>query len=308
MVPIQGITVTTELPGVVRDLRFDSGQTVQTGATLLRLDTGVEASQLASAEAQRALARVNLERARKLEAAGVAAKAELDTAEAMAKQRKAEVSNIGVMLGKKTIKAPFTGRLGIRQVSNGQYVTPGTPIVTLLDTSRVYVDFRLPQRHLPVVSAEGIVVRITSDAFPGKKWEGKIDAVDAAVESASRNLRLRAVFDNPKEELAPGMFVNVEVVLPTKQNVVVIPVTAVQYAPYGDSVFVVEESPEGPVVKHTFIRQGTRRGDLAVVSSGVQSGQIIVTSGGFKLKNGARVVVDNKLAPDAKVDPKPQDK
>lgn len=315
VVALQGITVTTESPGVVRDIRFESGELAKKGALLLRLDTSVEAAQVAQAQAQRNLAKVNLERAEKLQKAGVAAQAELDSAKAQAKQTSAQVGNYGAVLARKIIKAPFAGRLGIRQVDLGEYVTPGAPIVTLQDLSKVYVDFRLPQSQVGVLSQEGLKVRITSDAFPKEKWEGKIHAVDAAIDSATRNVRVRAIFENPDERLKAGMFVAVQVVLPTKKKNVVVPATAVQYAPYGDSVFLVVDGKnedgtpkEGKEAKQAFIRLGERRGDFVAVLSGLDANQMVVTSGGFKLKNGMSIVVDNELQPDAKTNPTPEDK
>lgn len=315
VVAIQGIVVTSETPGIVRDLRFESGQLVKKGDLLLRLDTGVESAQLASAQASRALAKLNLERAKKLQEAGVAAQAELDSAKAQAKQTGAQVGNLSAVLGKKYIKAPFAGRLGIRQVDQGEYVTPGLPIVTLQDLTSVYVDFRLPQQRVAVLSQPDLTVTATSDAFGEQKWEGKVDVVDAAIDAASRNVRVRALFKNPDEQLKAGMFVNVEVGLPTKHKYVVISATAVQYAPYGDSVYVVEDaknedgSPaEGKAAKQVFVRLGEKRGDLVAVLSGLKAGQMVVTSGGFKLRNGAPIVVDNELAPDAKLAPTPEDK
>ncbi|MCA9644446.1 MAG: efflux RND transporter periplasmic adaptor subunit [Polyangiaceae bacterium] len=315
VVALQGITVTTESPGVVRDIRFESGEMAKKGALLVRLDTSVEAAQVAQAAAQRNLAKVNLERAEKLQKAGVAAQAELDSAKAQAKQTSAQVGNYGAVLARKIIKAPFTGRLGIRQVDLGEYVTPGAPIVTLQDLTSVYVDFRLPQSQVAVLSQAGLKVRVSSDAFPKEKWEGTIHAVDAAIDSATRNVRVRAIFKNPDERLKAGMFVNVSVVLPTKQKNVVVPATSIQYAPYGDSVFLVVDaknedgSPkEGKEAKQAFIRLGERRGDFVAVASGLEANQMVVTSGGFKLKNGMSIVVDNTLQPDAKKNPSPEDK
>ncbi len=315
VVAIQGIIVTSEMPGIVKDLRFESGQMVKKGDLLLRLDTGVESAQLASARASRSLAQLNLERAKKLEAAGVSPQAELDSARAQAKQTGAQVGNLSAVLNKKYIKAPFTGRLGIRQVDMGEYVTPGAPIVTLQDLTSVYVDFRLPQRRVAVLSQPNLTVTATSDAFAKQKWEGKIDVVDAAIDAASRNVRVRALFKNPDEQLKPGMFVNIEVALPVQHKRVVIPATAVQYAPYGDSVYVVEDAKnedgapaEGKSAKQVFVRLGEKRGDLVAVLSGLEAGQVVVTSGGFKLRNGAPIVVDNELAPDAKLAPTPEDK
>ncbi|MCA9632345.1 MAG: efflux RND transporter periplasmic adaptor subunit [Myxococcales bacterium] len=315
VVALQGIIVTTESPGVVRDIRFDSGEQAKKGQLLVRLDTSVEAAQIAQAQAQRRLAKVQLERAEKLQKAGVAAQAELDSAKAQAKQTRAQVGNYSAVLARKVIKAPFTGRLGIRQVDLGEYVTPGAPIVTLQDLTKVYVDFRLPQSQVSVLSQDGLQVIVTNDAFPKEKWKGKIHAVDAAIDAATRNVRVRAVFDNPDERLKAGMFVNVEVVLPTKHKNIVVPATAIQYAPYGDSVFLVVDAKnedgtpkEGKEAKQAFIRRGDRRGDLVAVVSGLEQGQMVVTSGGFKLKNGMPIVVDNELQPDAKANPTPEDK
>ncbi len=316
VVALKGVALTAELPGVVRKIRFESGQAVKKGQLLLLLDTGVERAQLASARAQRELAKIQLKRTTKLTTSGVVAKAQLDSAKAQAKQTSAQLSNVRAVLGKKAVTAPFSGRLGIREVDVGEYLTPGAPIVTLQDLTSVYVDFRQPQRALAVVSNSELEIEVTTDAFGKRKWTGKVHAIESAIDTTTRNVRVRAKFDNKDEALKAGMFVDVRLRLPTKKNVVVIPGTAVQYAPYGDSVFVVADPKDakesddkgGKIAKQVFVRLGERRGDLVAVESGLKAGQTIVTSGGFKLKNGGSIVIDNELAPDARGAPEPEDK
>ena len=308
---IQQVTVAPESPGQVKKIEFQSGQMVKQGQLLVRLDTQVESAQLASAEADAKLARVQLERTQKLFETKAISQAELDSAEARAASAEAQVANLRGLIDRKTIKAPFAGRLGIRQVDPGAYVNSGTPLVTLQALGQMYVDFSMPQQRLSQLAPDQ-VVRVTSDAFPGAEWLGKLVAVDAAVSEATRNVKVRAVIDNPEEKLRPGMFVDVAVLLPNTQKVIVVPATSVAYAPYGDRVFVVQERKNEAgdtekFVKQTIVRLGERRGDFVVVAEGLTPGQTVVTSGAFKLQENAPISITDKLAPDAKISPKPED-
>ncbi|MEM1025954.1 MAG: efflux RND transporter periplasmic adaptor subunit [Myxococcota bacterium] len=310
-VPVQGVTLMAEVPGTLKVLGFESGKEVKKGEVLVRLDISVEQAQLASAEAELKLAKLELDRAAGLRAQKVNSAAELDAAEARYAQAEAAKANIMAVINKKTIRAPFAGRLGTRQVNLGQFLNAGTPIVVLQSLDPLYVDFSLPQRQLARIG-EGQDVAIRTDAFPEASWTGVLDSIDPEVDPSTRNVRLRALVDNEDKQLRPGMFVDVDLLLSESLKVVTIPATSVMYAPYGNSVYVVEkeegEVNQGQLVaKQIFVRLGQRRGDLIAVDSGLEAGQTIVTTGAFKLRNGAPVVVNNELAPDARTDPKPED-
>lgn len=312
LVAVQQVTVSPEMPGQVKHIAFQSGQLVQKGQLLVRLDTGVEEAQLASAEADAKLAQLQLERTRKLRETNAISQQELDSAEARAAQTQAQNDNLRGVIDRKTVRAPFTGRLGIRQVDPGAYVNSGTPLVTLQALSQMYIDFSMPQQRLAQLANDQIV-RITSDAFPGETFEGKIGTIDAAVDSTTRNVRVRGVIDNPNERLRPGMFVDVAVVLPSTERVIIVPATSIAYAPYGDRVFIVQErkaedsDATEKFVKQTIVRLGEHRGDFVAVISGLKAGETVVTSGAFKLQENAVVSITDKLAPDAKISPKPED-
>jgi membrane fusion protein (multidrug efflux system) len=279
---------------------------------LVKLDTSTEEAQLAAARADAELARANLERQRSLRQSRTNTPADLDAAEARAKQTTANVGTLEATIAKKTIRAPFDGRISIRQVELGQVLASGTPIATLVSVHPIYADFWLPQQALADLRP-GMQARLRTDVFPGRSWDGEVSTVNPEVDVATRNVRVRATFPNTDGVLRPGMFANVEVLSPDKRRVLVIPATAVIYAPYGDSIFTIEEKkdPAGKdslVVQQKFVRLGERRGDLVEVASGVNAGETVVSSGAFKLRNGMSVVVRNDLAPQAEAAPKPTDK
>ncbi len=226
------------------------------------------------------------------------------------KQTKAQVDNIRAVIAKKVIRAPFAGKLGIRRISIGQYLEKGSPVVSLHSLDPVYVDFSLPQQRLADIH-EGLSVAISSDAYPGRPFEGKITAVDPNVDPATRNVRVQATLANPEGRLRPGMFVSVEVVLARSDEVLVIPASAVLHAPYGDSIYVIDESEAGGsdakplVVRQQVVRLGARQGDFVVATDGVKAGDRVVATGAFKLRPGMPVVIDNKLAPEFQRAPKP---
>jgi membrane fusion protein, multidrug efflux system len=309
---VQGVTVAAELDGKVVAIAFEPGSTAQAGDLLVQQDTTTEAAQLRSAEAAVDLARINLERARELRSRATIAQSELDAADAQFKQTSAQADNIRATIAKKTIRAPFAGRLGIRQVNLGQSLKAGDPIVSLQALDPIFVNFMLPQQRLGQLT-RGLAVQVTSDALPGQTIEGRITAINPDVDSATRNVRVEATVANASERLHPGMYVNASVILPASDPVLVIPATAVLYAPYGDSVFVVENHRDdrtgqtGQVLRQQFVRLGLHRGDFVAVTSGVKAGETVVTTGVFKLRNGITVVVDNRLAPDAQLAPKPDD-
>ncbi len=310
LVAERGVTLAAELPGTVREIAFESGSFVRKGTVLVRLDTSTEQAQLAAAQADAALARVSLERARTLRRNESNAPADLDAAEARAKQASAAVAALEATIAKKTLRAPFDGRISIRQVEVGQVVAPGTPVASLQSVSPILAEFWLPQQALAEVRA-GQKARVRTDAFPGASWDGEITTVNTEVDVATRNVRVRATFPNPDGRLRPGMFANVEVLSSEKRPVLMIPATAVMFAPYGDSVFAIEERKDektgrtGLVVRQKFVRLGERRGDFVAVDSGLEAGERVVASGAFKLRNGMAVAVNDALGPAPRLDPKP---
>ena len=310
---VQGVTVAAELPGKVVNISFEAGNSVRKGDVLIKQDTSSEEAQLPGALAQVNLTRLNLERAEQLLAKGMIARVDRDNAVANSDQAKALEDNIRATMSKKTVRAPFSGHLGIRQVNLGQLLREGDPIVTLQSLDPIYVDFTLPQQQFSMVH-RGHSVRVTSDALPGVTIEGKVTAISPEVDADTRNIKVEATVKNKELKLRPGMFVNVEVGLPAKQAVLAIPATSVLYAPFGDSVFVIEEakgardgkdSKDGKVLRQQFIRLGQKQGDFVAVTSGLKEGENIVSTGVFKLRNGQSVVIDNKLAPDFQKTPSP---
>jgi membrane fusion protein, multidrug efflux system len=305
---VRGVTVSADLSGIVEAITFDSGRPVAAGAVLVRLDTKQEEAQLAAAVAQRDLTKLNFDRARDLAAQGVLALSELDRSRAEHKQAEAKVGEIRATIERKQIRAPFSGVLGIRQVNLGQYLAPGAPVVPLQALDPIYVDFDVPQQQVGNLRP-GAAVRLTAE---GKESTGRINAVDSIVDPATRNFQVQAKFANPDGRLRPGMFVETRVVLGASQPVLVLPATAVSYAPYGDSVFVVGDvkGPDGKTfrgVRQQFVKLGGSRGDQVAVVSGLKPGEEIVTSGVFKLRNGAAVQVNNRIQPANSATPKPED-
>lgn len=305
---VQGVTVAAELPGKVVNIAFEPGAKVTKGILLIRQDTTSEEAQLPGAVAQAHLTRTVIERNALMLAKQIISQTEYDTAVANNEQAMAQVGTIRATIGKKTIRAPFSGRLGIRQVNLGQILREGDPIVTLQSLDPIYVNFTLPQQQLAQLRA-GLPVRVTCDALPGVKIVGRITAVNPLVEAETRNIRVQATVANPAEKLLPGMFVNASVGLPVRQNVLAIPATAVLYAPYGDSVFVVADDnvvKGGKALRQQFVRLGEKRGDFVAVVSGLKQGESVVSTGVFKLRNGQAVVVDNRLAPTFRNSPRPE--
>lgn len=307
---VQGVTVTAEVTGKVVRIAFEPGSRVAAGDLLVQQDVSAETAQLRSAEASADLARINFERSKKLLPDKVISQSAYDNAQAQLTQAKAQVDNIRAVIAKKTIRAPFAGRLGIRQVNLGQIIKEGQAIVTLQSLDPIFVNFQIPQQQLALIRT-GLQVRVTSDAMPGRVVDGEITAINPEVDAATRNIRVQATLTNPDEQLRPGMYANVAVVLPAKTDVLAIPETAVLYAPYSDSVFVIEEKkdengkPAGKTVRQQFVRLGEKRGDYIAVTSGLKVDETVVSTGVFKLRNGQTVVVDNKLAPEFKLAPKP---
>jgi len=308
---VQGVVVSADLSGTVDRVAFDSGKAVRQGEVLVQLDTRQERAQLAAAEAQRDLARVNFDRMQGLLKDNVISRAEFDSATADSKQTEARVGEIRSAIERKTIRAPFSGILGLRQVNLGQYLSSGDPIVQLQSLNPIYVNFGVPQQATGQIHL-GREVRITSDDLAGAEFQGRITAVDSIVDEKTRNIQVQATLANSDGTLRPGMFVQAEVVLGGGRKVVPLPATAISYAPYGDSVFVVGEvkGPNGETykgVRQQFVKVEGARGDQVGVISGVKPGEEIVTSGVFKLRNGVAVLVNNKVQPANDPSPTPAD-
>lgn len=312
LVAVRAVTLRSELPGRVREILFDSGADVKQGAVLVRLDTSTEEAQLAASQADAMLARSNLERAEVLRRADSNTPAEMDASRARAKSADAMVASLRATIAKKTIRAPFDGRISIRQVELGQILSPGDPIASLQSVSPIHAEFSLPQQVLAELTV-GQKVHMHTDTFPGGRWDGAITTINPEVDVATRNVRIRATFDNPDGRLRPGMFAKVDILASQPRPALAIPATAVLYAPYGDSVFVLEETKDDSgkvalVARQKFVRLGEREGDFVLVASGLAAGDVVVSSGAFKLRQGATVVVNNALAPAAEMAPKPTDK
>lgn len=304
---VQGVTVSAQMSGNVAEIAFESGAIVKEGDLLLRLDTSVEEAQLRAAEAAVALAKLNIDRARDLLSKTSISQSEYDAADAQFKQASAQADNIRAVIAKKTIRAPFAGRLGIRLVNLGQTLKEGDNIVSLQSMDPVYVNFFLPQQNL-ASAAVGQDVSVISDASPGKKLPGHVTAIAAEVDAATRNVKLQATLANPDGLLRPGMFVNVSIFEAQPRDVVVVPATSVVYASFGNSIFVIEKGSDGALLaKQHFVQLGEMRGDFVEVTQGIEPGAEVVTSGAFKLRNDSSVIIDNSKAPIAAENPTPAD-
>lgn len=315
----QGVVVSAEVPGTVSRLAFESGDTVKKGQVLLELDSSVERAQLATARSRRDLAASTAERTRALAKSQTVTEAKLEADEAALAASEAEVSALKAQIDRKVVRAAFSGKLGIRAVNLGQYLAPGTQLTTLEALDSVFVDFSLPQQALPELKND-MPVRLRGTEQSGKQdtvLEGRISAISPSVDERTRSIQVRAAVSNENEVLRPGMFVEVDVVLPSRGSVVAIPQTAVTHASYGDSVFVIEPAkdapadPKGPPVKlarQQFVRLGEARGDYVAVLEGVKAGQEVVSAGAFKLRNNAKVVVNDRVKSDVKVNPKPENR
>lgn len=311
VVAVQGVTVSADLPGIVSRISFDSGRQVQAGQILVQLDTRQEQAQLEAVQAQRNLARINYDRMKALVEEGAIPRADYDRAMAEKSETEARVGEIRATIERKTIRAPFSGALGIRQVNLGQYLSGGTAIVPLQSLNPIYVDFGVPQQSATQVRV-GQTVRITATDLKGAEFTGRVTAIDSVVDEATRNVRVQATLSNPKAKLRPGMFVEAELNFGASQEVVTLPASALSYAPYGDSVYVVTdlkndkgESYRG--VRQQFVKVDRTRGDQVAILSGVKPGDEVVTSGTFKLRNGAAVTINNKVQPSNNPAPRPED-
>ena len=309
---VQGVTVTPEIPGIISEIKFESGAVVAKGDLLLGLDVSTERAQLRALEAQEELAQLNVARERTLRSQNMVSQAELDAAEATLKQSQGTADATRAVIEKKTIRAPFAGRLGLRLVNLGQYIDTGKPIVSLQCLTPVYAEFTLPQQELARLKT-GMVVRVTTDAYPGQQFDGTLTAINPDLDQSTRSVKLQATFANPEQLLRPGMFARVEVLLPEEAPVLVIPATAILSAPYGDSVYVIEPKPgkegekPGLAVRQQFVRTGRARGDFVSVESGLKVGERVVSAGIFKLRNGMAITENNNLAPKSEMAPRPSD-
>jgi membrane fusion protein (multidrug efflux system) len=310
MAAVQGVIVSADLPGTVERIAFDSGKSVRKGDVLALLDTRQELAQLAAIEAQRDLARLNFDRMQGLLNERVVSRAEFDVATAEHRQTEARVGEIRATIERKTIRAPFSGILGIRQVNLGQYLSGGAAVVNLQSLDPIYVQFGVPQQEVGQVRA-GRNVRITTDGLPGVAFAGRVTAIDSIVDQATRNIQVQATLANPEGRLRPGMFVQAEVILGASRAIVSLPASAISYAPFGDSVFIVTDLKDASGkaykgVRQQFIKLGGSRGDQVAIVSGVNPGDEVVTSGVFKLRNGAAVLVNNKVRPANNPAPRPE--
>ncbi len=309
---VQGAVISAELAGIVSEIDFQNGAEAKKGEVLMKLDTSQEEALLRSAEAEAQLAKTDLERARDLAMKKVVSSAELDSAQSKFRRLNAVVDQMRSSIAKKTLVAPFDGQLGIRQVNVGQMINAGQQVVGLTALDPVYVDFALPEQYLPKLSKD-LEVTVHADALPDRDFKGTLTAINSMVDPVTRNVPLQATLDNPDHALHPGMFAKVEVTLPETKKTIVIPGSAVSYAPYGDSVFVIEKQKdsktgqESQVLRQQFVRIGEARGDFVAVTEGLKPGQTVVSAGVFKLRNGMTVTVNNDLAPKPELNPRPAD-
>lgn len=310
---VHGVSVSADLPGVVDTIHFESGRRVAEGTVLADLDSRQERAQLAAAQSQLELAGLNLERARGLHESGILAQADFDRAVADHTQGEARVGELEATIARKTIRAPFSGMLGIRQANLGQYLAAGDKIVSLESLDPIYVNFSIPQQDVSRVRP-GVAVRVKAQGAsgPAAVLAGRVTALDSIVDEATRNVQVQASLPNPHGTLRPGMFVETEAILGESTPVIALPASAISYAPFGDSVFVVTEmnGPKGTPyrgVQQQFVKLGASRGDQVAVVSGIKAGQEVVASGVFKLRTGAAVEVNNKVQPGNDPSPKPLD-
>jgi len=316
--PVKGVALSNDAPGIVTKINFESGALVRQGQVLVELDTSVERAQLASALVRRDLAQVTVNRSHALIKESVISQSQVDTDEAQVKSAATDAESLQAQINRKIVRAPFTGRLGIRAVNVGQYLNPGTTLTVLQAVGAVFVDFSLPQQQLTTIT-NGMPVRVTITDSHEPPVDGTIAAVDPTIDSTTRMIKLRAAVPNPDEKLRPGMFANVAILLPNSGSVVTVPQTAVVHASFGDSVFVVEDkkpdspgaktTPDGKVIKNArqqFVRTGESRGDFVAILDGVKAGQEVVSAGAFKLRNNSPILVNNSVKAEPQLDPKPE--
>jgi membrane fusion protein, multidrug efflux system len=316
---LRSVAVSNEVPGTVSKIRFESGQIAREGQVLVELDADVERAQVASADARRDLASRNAERSKLMAAKSAISSAQMDEAEAQLKTAITDTAALRAQVERKVIRAPFRGRLGIRAVNVGQYLTPGTTVTTLDAMGGTFVDFSLPQEELASVGV-GMPVRVTMEGAKDA-LTGKISAVESTVDPMTRNVKIRAAIPELPGSPRPGMFVTVDVIKPTQSAVVAVPATAIVHASYGDSVFVIDDkkpgspgmdrTPDGKPIKiarQQFVRTGAARGDFVAIAKGVTAGQLVVSAGAFKLRNNSPVIVDNSVQAAPQLAPHPENR
>lgn len=301
---VQGVTLAAELGGTVVEIAVENGAAVAKDDVVVRLDTSVEQAQLAAAEANLKLAQLQLDRSKSLLSQATISQAEFDTADASAKASAAQLANIRAQIAKKTLRAPFAGRVGIRTVNLGQTLSAGTLVIPLQSLDPIFIDFNLPQQRLASVTA-GQELRVTIDGISAP-FVGKITAINPEVDPVTRNVRVQGTLANPGEKLRPGMFAEIAVVQPVKRQVVAVPATAIIYAPFGDSVYVVEEKDGKTIARQQFVRLSGARGDFVAIADGIAAGARVVSAGAFKLQNGASVTPNDAMQPEASLTPTPK--
>jgi membrane fusion protein, multidrug efflux system len=312
VVTAKGVALSNDAPGLVSRIHFESGDMVKQGAILVELDTSVERAQLASLQAKRDLAEISVKRSTTLATSGAVSQSQVDADTSSFKSLSADANALSAQIARKVIRAPFSGKLGIRQVNLGQYLSPGTTVTTLEAEKQLFVDFTLPQQELPKLHA-GMSVRALQSESNEPFGEGTISAIDPAVDPMTRTIKVRASMLDPEDKLRPGMFLQIQVVLPEKSEVVAVPQTAIVHASYGDSVFTGVEKP-GPdgkprkVAQQHFVKVGAARGDFIAVVDGLSADQEVVTAGAFKLRNGIPLTVNNQGAPEPSLNPRPENR
>ncbi len=304
--PVRGVELALEVGGIVRAIHFESGQRVEQDQQLATLDTRVDEAELEQLSAALRLAEMELDRQRRLFEQRSISRSVLDQAETEADQARAAVAARQAMIDQKTLRAPFAGRVGIRRVNPGQFLSPGDPIVSLQALDPIFLDFTLPQRKLPLL-ADGAKIRARVDAFPGQAFGGIVTALEPRLRESTRTVAAQATLDNPDEQLRPGMFARVELDLGEAEAVLVVPQTAIRYATYGNSVFVVEGEDEDLKVVQRFVRTGRTRGDLIAITDGLEAGTRVASSGLLKLQNNTPVRIDDEedVQPSEDPDPRP---
>lgn len=308
LLAVNGVTISPEVAGVVTEITFNSGDMVQQGQLLVKIDDSIDQANLKSAKAALTLAQISFERTETLYNRKVASASDYDTAKATLEQDQANVAGIKALIAQKNIVAPFAGKIGIRQINLGQYVSPGTPLVNLQAISPIYINFYLPEQYLPNLSL-GQTVNAQVDTYPKEVFVGQISAIDSQADTSTHNILVQATFPNTDQKLYPGIFANIEVVEPQSNDVVTLPNTAITYSLFGNTVFLIE-NPDKPektadgqtvyVVKQQFVTLGEQTGNKVVVTSGITADQQVVSSGQLKLENGARVVINNSVTLDQK--------